>query len=173
MKRVCFLLTILGCALPLPVLAEESKAGLSQLDITLYPGQLFWLAICFPLFFLLMRFWILPIFEETQGNRQRVLDSDVEAAKSANEQAKQTMVRYEKALVGAREMAQATVNDIVAASSKEAADQREIQRVDLSNRISAAEKKIASAHATAMNDIKNLVDDLAKVIVEKTAGLKV
>lgn len=154
-------------ASPFPAFAEEGKGSLSQLDLTLYPGQLFWIAVCFPLFFVLVRFLVLPSVEQTQGNRQRVLESDVSAAKAAGEETQKVVAAYEKALTEAREKSQAMVEDIVTKAAKEASAKQEALQKDLNARIKATEDKIADAKKAAMREVQDVVQDVAKAIVLK------
>lgn len=174
MKKVCILSMLGGVvsSLPLPVLAEEAKT-LPQLDANLYPGQLFWLVICFPLLYVLMHFFVVPRMQRAQGNRQTVLKADLDAAEAASEQAKAMQTHYEKALAEARFKAHATVNEITLVAAKEATAQMEAQQKALNKRVAEAEGKIDAMRESALKDAKNAAADLAGVIIEKIAGLKV
>jgi F-type H+-transporting ATPase subunit b len=174
MKKVCILSLLVGSvlSLPLPVLAEEAKT-LPQLDANLYPGQLFWLAICFPLLYVLMHFFVVPRMQRAQANRQNVLKADLDAAEKASEQARAMQTSYEKALAEARAKAHATVNEIAIAAEKEATAQMETQQKDLNKRVAEAESKIDAQREAALKDAKNSAADLAGIIIEKIAGLKI
>lgn len=142
--------------MPLPVWAaehaEEGKAGLPQLDVTLYPGLLFWLVVLFFLFFLFMNAVGVPGVRATQAKRASVLGADLSAARAASEEAKKIVAEYEADLAKARHEAQATVNDILAAAAKEAETMGHKLQKELAHRLEVAEENIAAAHQRAMED---------------------
>lgn len=152
----------------LPALAEEgAKKGLPQLDASFYPDLLFWLVICFPLLFIVMRAWLVPAFQETQGNRRQILDTDLYAAKQASETAEQTRQEFEKNLAAARDEADKTVEGILADARKEAEQRNAALQKDLMVRVEAAEKKIATMKAETLKDAPRMADELARDIVNK------
>ena len=172
MKRFGIGLAVWGSvlALSLPVVAEEGKSPLPQLDANLYPGQLFWLAIAFPLFFLLMRFLAVPLVQRTQGDRRQVLGADLQAAETDNEQARIMQEAYEKALLEARTTAKATVSSMAEAAAHEDIERRTAQQHELSRRIAEAEARLAEVRETALKDAKKAAGDLATAMVEKLLG---
>ena len=151
---------------------EAAKAGLPQLDATLFPAQIFWLVISFALLYVLMAYVAIPGVRRTQGKRHDTLSSDLAAAQAANEGAKEMMAQYEKALADARAKAQATVGDMAAAAAKVAAERQAVQQRELSARLTEAEGKITAARVEAIRNIEAASHDLANVIVEKVSGMK-
>ena len=158
----------------MPAFAEgaEAKAGLPQLDISLFPAQLFWLAITFVTLYVLMAFVALPGVKRTQDRRHEKLSGDLAAAQAANDAAKAMIAQYEKALTEARATAQATVSQNVAAAAKVAAERGAAQQQELSQRLKQAEEKISAARDEAIKSIGGSAQELAAAIVEKVSGLK-
>jgi len=157
-----------------PLAAAESgkSGGLPQLDVSFFPGQLFWLALTFGILYLLMTYVALPGVRRTQDNRQGTIASELAAAKAANEQAKAMIAQYEKALADARSNAQTTVNEIKLVAAKESAERQAVQEKELSKRMHEAEAKIAAARDAAIGDVRKTAADLSTVIVERMSGLK-
>lgn len=170
------ILSVFGSSLallPLPVLAEEAKkGGLPQLDAGLYAGELFWLAVFFPLLYVLMRWVIVPMAQATKDNRQGLLKGDLEAATEASEQAKRMQANYEKALTDARAKARETVAAITASASQEAATQQTKQRQELESRLKETEDRMTALREKALREVSGAARELADAIVEKLAGLK-
>ena len=164
--------TVAAPVVAAPEVHEVAKTGLPQLDPSLYPSQVFWLIISFAVLYLLMSRVALPAVQKTQANRHRVVQTDLDAATKASEQAKAMQATYEKALVDARAQAQVTIGDIAAAAAKESAAQQATKQQELNQRITAAEAKIAAAGQAAMKDVQVAAHDLASVIVEKISGLR-
>lgn len=173
MKRFGFLSVFAGWMLlaPASVWAEEAKT-LPQLEASLYPEQLFWLTLCFPLLYVLMRWLAVPAVQRVQNARHEVLRADLDAAAEASEAAKVLQARYEKALADARAKAQATVNEIVASAMEEAAARQAGQQEALEKRVAEAEEKIAAMRDSAFREVQSAAVDLAGAVVEKLTGLK-
>lgn len=160
-------------ALPLMAAeADEAKAGLPQLDTSLFPEQLVWLAVSFSVLYLLMRFVALPRVQDTQDKRKDVIVTDLSAAEKANEAAKAIIAHYEKTLADARVSARASVIEALAASDRNDAAQQAAQHQELTKRLREADAKITAARDAAINETRANAADLAQAIVEKILGVK-
>lgn len=177
-KNPAFLTLLLSGAatlLALPALAEEGahKAGLPQLDIALFPEQLFWLAVSFALLYGLMKFVALPGVERTQGNRRAIIADELTIAKKANAEARAMGAESDKALAAARAKAQETISAIKAETSQKAAEQQTAQSQRFAKDLHAAEATIAAARDKALKEVEATAHDLGAAIVEQVSGLKV
>jgi F-type H+-transporting ATPase subunit b len=177
-KSSTFLSLLLSGAtatMSLPALAEEgaAKAGLPQLDVSRFPEQLFWLAISFTALYVAMRYVALPGVQRVQDKRKGVIELELAAARTANDQAKAMAVQSEKALAAARSKAHATINDIKTQTANVAADQQAAQSKTLHQKLREAEAGIAVTRDNAFKEIEKSAKDLAAVIVETVSGLKV
>lgn len=160
-------------ALPLWAAEAGEEAGLPQLDTSLFPEQLFWLAVSFAILYALMAFVALPGVKRTQDNRHHVISSELSAATAANEAAREMVAKYEGALAEARTKAQATVSEIAAQAAKESAARQAAQQQELNKRLQDAEASIKSVRDAALKDIKGIAAELAHGIVERVTGMKV
>ena len=115
----------------------------------------------------MMKFVALPGVEKTQDKRKQVLDTELNAARSANEQAKTMGHEADKALADARAKAAATIGDIKAEAAKLAAEQQAAQSKQLNARLRDAEASIAKARDAALKDVDATASDLAAAIVER------
>lgn len=149
---------------------EAGGAALPQLDATLYPGMLFWAALTFFLFFLVMRFFALPAMQDIQGRRKTVIDVDLAAARVANEDAKMIMAANETALEEARVKAQKTVNDIMHAAAAESAEQREKQNRELAHRLQVAQDNLIAEKMTALEEAPRFINDVVQALVAKVVS---
>jgi F-type H+-transporting ATPase subunit b len=150
-----------------PAWAEEGHSSLPQLDPSFYPGELFWLFVCFPLFFLMMQLWAVPKFQRTQENRQQILEGDLSAARKASDGAKKMMAEGEKTLANARAEVRKSVEGIIAVANEKAADQRAKQEKDIAVRMAEANAKIDAARQAALKDVPAQVADLVSTITAK------
>jgi F-type H+-transporting ATPase subunit b len=154
----------LGCAASTSAFAEEG--GLPQLDATLFPEQIFWLAVSFAVLYGLMSWVALPRVDKTQATRTRVIADEIQAARIANEQAKDTMLASEKSLAAARAKAQASVTEMLAAVAQETAQKQLLQERELQRELHRAEQEVAVEHEVAMKAVHKAVPELAATIIE-------
>lgn len=155
----------------LPVMAQEHHEGgkkmLPQLDVSLYPGLLFWLIFSFLALFIVMTLIGLPGIQKTLAKRKKAMDSDLKAARKASEEAEAVVKAYEASLHQARAQAQETVNGIVAEAAAEASRKREAQDQEIKHRLIVAQENIAKAKETAMQEVKPFINDIVQDIVKK------
>ena len=173
MKRVGIQFTALAslAMYSMPVWAEEAhgggKAALPQLDAALYPGLLFWLAICFFAFFIVVAAYGAPGIRKTQAHRKSLVSADLNAAKASSDESQKVMETCEAALADARAQAQKTVANIIQAAEAEATEEREKQAQELSHRFVVAEENISAARVAAMKEVPHLVPALVQDIMNK------
>jgi F-type H+-transporting ATPase subunit b len=148
------------------------KEGLPQFDPAWFPEQMFWLVISFAILYLCMAFVALPRVSKTQGNRKRVIASEIEQARAANNDAKASVAAVEKSLSEARAKAQARVGEMLAEVTEEANDHRAAQEKELSRKLHTAEEDIAVTRAKAMDAVRASASDIAAAVVEKVLGFK-
>jgi F-type H+-transporting ATPase subunit b len=179
-KLQAVLLAALAVVLPALLLSPMAQAaeeghgggGLPQLDPSYWPSQIFWFLLSFGLLYLLVSRVVLPPLSGTLEKRQSLIDTDLAEAGRLAESAKATRAAYEDALAKARNEANATVNAIVAAAGQEAAAQQATQHAALKARLTEAETKIRAARTHAMGEVQQAARDLAHIVVDKAAGIK-
>ncbi|MDR3423782.1 MAG: ATPase [Alphaproteobacteria bacterium] len=170
-----FAAAVLPFALPsLPAWAEEAGAGgqggLPQFDVSQYPAEIFWLVVTFALLYLLMAGVALPRVARTQESRKKIIASEIEAARAANDAAIATVATVEKSLGEARAKAQASVSAMIAEVNEESTARQAEQERALSRSLHSAEAEIAVMREAALKEIRGCVADLAAAVVGKILG---
>lgn len=155
-----------------PAMAEEAahEGGpktLPQIDVSLYPGVIFWSVVTFAVFFVLMKKIAIPSVQGTLVRRRSVLDADLNAAHKASEEAQAVIKAHEESLYEARRKAQETVGAIVAQATQEAAEEHEKQNQELHHRMVVAQENLATAKQDAMRETQHFVNDLVQEVVAK------
>lgn len=130
--------------------------GLPQMNASLFPGLLFWLAVTFALFFIMMKAFGVPAVEDVKARRKEIIDTDLSTARDASDQAQDIMEANESALAEARHRAQTTVNDIILAANNEATEQREKQQHEFAERFQVAEDKLNKMRKAALDETPKL-----------------
>jgi F-type H+-transporting ATPase subunit b len=171
MKKLPVSLFAMAALYALPAAAEEG--GLPQFDVTLFPEQLFWLAVSFTVLYCVMKFVALPGVETAQSKRRGIIEGELETARKANEQAREMGHEADKALAIARAKAQDTITTIKADASKLASEQQAVQSKELGQKLREAEAAIAKTRDAALKEIDGAAAELAAAIVDNVAGGRV
>jgi F-type H+-transporting ATPase subunit b len=153
------------------VCAAESGDSLPQLDVTYFPGQLFWLAVCFGLLYLLMAFVALPAVQRTQDKRKETIAADLQAARLANDQARSIIADVDTSLANARIKARATLDAMKLETSNHAAETLATQQRELTRQLHDAEARIVTARVAALKAIEAKAQDISTAIVERVTGM--
>jgi F-type H+-transporting ATPase subunit b len=82
--------------------APEPHAGLPQMDVGTFPGQVFWLVLTFGLLFLVLWRVTLPMIAGAIGNRRNQIEGDLKSAENMRQNAATALTAYESALTQAR-----------------------------------------------------------------------
>ncbi len=146
---------------------------LPQLNMTLFPGQLFWLAVCFGLLYLLMRYVALPRVQNAQDKRKKTIAAELAAAQVENHEARSVMAQYEKALADARAKARAVIEAIHLETENNRVQALDRQQRVLLRQLHDAEIGIVTARTAALGEIQGMATDLSAIIVERLSGIKV
>ena len=154
-------------ALMLPSSVRAEDGGLPQFDTSLFPEQLFWLAITFVVLYLLMAFVALPRVTQTKQGRRQFISSEIDKARIASDEAKLATEQVEKLLKAARDAAHTSARDMMVEVGELTASRQAAQDKELLQRLQGAEAAIAGARDAALTTVRGSATELAAVIVEK------
>lgn len=150
---------------------EEASGGLPQMDVSRFPGQLFWLTITFILTYLLMKHVALPGVEKTLETREKRISADIGGSKAKNEAAKHLMTEYEARLSKARSDAQNATRLVTDESAKKAADALNVQTAKVNADIKAADSRILAEKTKAIAALDKEVVSVVAALVKSVAGI--
>jgi F-type H+-transporting ATPase subunit b len=97
---------------------EQSAPGLPQLDPTYFASQLFWLAICGLILYVVMARFALPRIANLQTSRDTFVQDHLHQAAQLRSQAETAKISYELALREAESKAKTLLTDTAADLSK-------------------------------------------------------
>src|SRR3954463_1908804 len=141
--------------------APAEHAGLPQMDVATFPGQLFWLAITFGLLFLVLWRTTLPMISGAIGARRNRIEGDLGAAESSRKDATNALANYESALAAARSRALQLADETKKRTVAEV-DQLKGQADSTAQASMAdAEKRIAGERAKAVTGVRAAAADAA------------
>ncbi|MDK9722818.1 MAG: F0F1 ATP synthase subunit B' [Rhodospirillales bacterium] len=141
-----------------------------QLNIAMFPTQLFWLAVCFVALYLLVNYVIVPRVGTVLDERQKRIDDNLERAGTLKAEAEQAIAVYEKALAEARTKAQETLREKAAAMQAEAESRTRALSEKLSADIKAGEAKVLAAREAAIEGVRSLAAEVAGDLAARLTG---
>jgi len=143
-----------------------------QLDPSVWPSQLFWLAITFIALYLVIWRIALPRISDVLEARQRKLDDDLKKATTLKEEAETILAEYEKM----RADAQASAHGVLQKAQAEMKAEAERQHAETSTRLARqteeAEARIAEARSAALSSLEGTVVEVVAAATEKLIGVK-
>ena len=144
-----------------------------QLDISVFPTQLFWLALIFIALYLILWKVALPRVTEVRESRQVRIESDLEKAEALKAEAEAALADYEKTVAEATAEAQNSVREAARKMAEDAENQRNALAARLADQLAEAEKRIAGERARAINEIGEIAGDLTKATTSRLIGSEI
>ncbi|MGD1878005.1 MAG: F0F1 ATP synthase subunit B' [Kiloniellaceae bacterium] len=143
-----------------------------QLDPSVWPTQLFWLAITFGALYLIIWRIALPRIADVLEARQRKLDDDLKKATALKEEAETILAEYEKMRADAQASAHAVLQKAQNEMKAEAERQSHEVAAKLSQQTEEAEARIATAKSAALASLEGTVNEVVAAATEKLIGVK-
>ncbi len=140
-------------------------------DKQTFPSQLFWLAICFVLLYLITARLVQPRVAGIIDSRKNRISGDLAEASRLKGESEQAIAAYEKALADARTRAQTIAGEARDRLQAEADRNRKSLEEQLNGRLADAEKQIASTKSAAMANVRGIATEAAAAIVTRLTGV--
>lgn len=148
----------------------EHSGGFPPFDPSYFASHIFWLIVCFGLFYFFMARVVVPRIGSIIETRRDRIASDLDQAARMKQEADAAVSAYEKELAEARSRA----NTIAQAASDEAKAKANAERnaaeASLDKKLAGAEKRIAEIRDRAMQDVGEIAEETAAEIVRELIG---
>ena len=144
-----------------------------QLDLTKFPPQLIWLALCFVALYVILAWVAIPRIGAVIEDRQRRIDSDLEKAAELKAEAEKAMAAYEKSMTEARTGARDLMRKAAEAIAKESEERQKALGDKLAQQIKAGEERIAATKRQALAEIETVAAGLARDVAAKLADISI
>jgi F-type H+-transporting ATPase subunit b len=142
-----------------------------QLDPTMFPTQLFWLAVVFVVLLILMTRIGLPRVRAVIDTRAAKIDGDLGAAADARSRSEALLAEYQKSLAAARAEAQATVRGMAETMAKDQAHREHELMAQLTVEARAAEARIVAAKHAAIANVRQIAVEAAQAASARLVGV--
>ncbi|MBT5107205.1 MAG: F0F1 ATP synthase subunit B' [Rhodospirillaceae bacterium] len=141
-----------------------------QLDPSVFPTQLFWLALTFIPLYLILWKAALPRVTSVREARRARIDADLEKASALKAESEAALADYEKTMADATARAQATIRESAQKAADAAAAQREALAQKLAEQTADAERRIGEEKDRALASIGDIANDLTQAASARLIG---
>lgn len=148
----------------------EHGGGFPPFNPTHFASQLFWLALTFGALYFLMSRVTLPRIGRILEERHDRIARDLEEASQRRAESEAAQAAYEKALVEARNKANAIAGEARNRLSAEAETNRKSLEASLAAKLEEAERRIGATKTEAMSHVRGIAVDTANTIVSSLVG---
>ena len=148
----------------------HASSGLPQLDVSTWPGQLFWLAVTFTALFMMLWKIVLPrIRNAIEERRDRIAD-DLDTAAGLRQKAADSAAEYERLLSDARTKAHGLALGNRAEVEKAMAAEAANADLEIAKRQDAAEQRIADMRTKALAEVSSIAVEATRAIIVQLTG---
>ena len=174
-RLVCStILSLLASVLASPAFAaaeaHAEKEGLPQLNVSTFPGQIFWLAVTFLLLYWLLRTKALPRVTEILETRQSRIAADLDRATRLREEAEASLLRYQQVVHEAQTKAGTTLRETRERLMADAASRQHEVDAQLGQKIEEADRRIAEAKSKALAELNDVAIQAAQDATQRLIG---
>lgn len=167
-------LSMIGIVATTPVFAAgDSGGGLPQLDFSTWPTQIFWLVVSFALAYVLMKRLVTPRIASVLEERHSRLESDMQMARQATDDAENLRQSFEKTISDARSEASEKTRESLAAAQADADKKNNAAAKKIAARVEKAEARISEARDEALKELGDVATQSAIDAAATLAGIKI
>lgn len=153
--------------------ALAAEGGMPQLDVSTYPGQIFWMGLTFAFLYLFFSFWVLPRLSAIVDGRAARVAADLAEASRLTALAEETRQAYEQALGAAhREAADLLIETERSLRAQSLQAMSEMQQ-RIGQDLAVAERRIAKAAQESRDEVERLIAESVVFSAEMLADVRV
>ncbi|HJR56712.1 MAG TPA: hypothetical protein VJ798_09050 [Rhizomicrobium sp.] len=149
---------------------HQASAGFPPFDTTTFPSQLFWLAVFFTILFVMLWKVSGPRIKNAIAERRTAINSAIEAATKAREEADAASAAYEVALKSARAKSQGLAEETRQGINTEIAKAKADAEAQAASAMAAADARIDASRNAAKGHVADAARDAAIAIVARLTG---
>jgi F-type H+-transporting ATPase subunit b len=152
--------------------ANDTKAGLPQLDLNTYPSLMFWAVTSLIVGYFLMRYLVTPNIQSIINLRETNIQNDLVKAKASNQESekiKQTIINHQKEI---KLRSQKLINEALSVSKLAIEKTEEDISKKVNSKISRAELNIQEIQKKTISEIISNADEIIIEIVKKFTNIK-
>ena len=154
------------------VYANDTKAGLPQLDLSTYPSLMFWAVISLIVGYFLMSFIVTPNIKSILNLRETNIQNNLVKAKASNQENEKIKKDIADHQIEIKLRSQKLINEALY-NSKLTIEKTENETTKkINSQMSKSEKSIKELEVKTVSDIIKNADDIIIEIVKKFTNIK-
>ncbi|WLT09070.1 F0F1 ATP synthase subunit B [Bartonella apihabitans] len=153
--------------------AQHAGRVFPPFDFSYYELHIFWLIICFGLFYIFISRVIVPRIGGTIEIRRDRIASDHDKAERMNMERESAIASYERELSEARSRAIAIAQSSADEIRNKVDEERKKSEAELDKKLAESEERIKKIRNNAMGNVNKIAETTAAEIVEELIGKKV
>lgn len=150
--------------------AADQGGAFPPFDASSFPSQLFWLTICFGLFYLIMSRVVAPRISGILEVRRDRISHDLAEAQRLKEEADAALAAYEQELAEANKKAHLIGAEARDNAKSDADAKRAEQEAKLVEQMAKAEEKISAIKKKALGEVDKIASDTVSEIIRELIG---
>ena len=152
--------------------ADESKAGLPQLDFNTYPSLVFWSVVSLIIGYILMKYLVTPNIKSILNNRETNIQNDLVKAKTSSQETEKIKENIINSQTELRSRSQLIVNQALSESKQNIEKKEKDMNLKLNEKVVKAEKQIMETQKLVVKEIISNAEELTAKVIQNLTDLK-
>ena len=152
--------------------ADESKAGLPQLDFNTYPSLVFWSVVSLIIGYILMKYLVTPNIKSILNNRETNIQNDLVKAKTSSQESDKIKENIINSQTELKSRSQSIVNQALYEAKKDIEKKEKDINQKLNEKVVKAEKQIMETQELVIKEVISNAEKLTAKVIQNLTDLK-
>ena len=152
--------------------ANESKAGLPQLDFNTYPSLVFWSVVSLIIGYILMKYLVTPNIKSILNNRETNIQNDLVKAKTSSQETEKIKENIINSQTELKSRSQLIVNQALSETKQNIEKKEKDINQKLNEKVIKAEKQIMETQKLVIKEVISNAEELTAKVIQNLTDLK-
>ena len=152
--------------------ADESKAGLPQLDFNTYPSLVFWSVVSLIIGYILMKYLVTPNIKSILNNRETNIQNDLVKAKTSSQETEKIKENIINSQIELKSRSQLIVNQALSETKQNIEKKEKDINQQLNEKVIKAEKQIMETQKLVIKEVISNAEELTAKVIQNLTDLK-
>ena len=152
--------------------ADESKAGLPQLDFNTYPSLIFWSVVSLIIGYILMKYLVTPNIKSILNNRETNIQNDLVKAKTSSQETEKIKENIINSQTELKTRSQLIVNQALSETKQNIEKKEKDINQKLNEKVVQAEKQIMETQKLVIKEVISNAEELTAKVIQNLTDLK-
>ena len=152
--------------------ANESKAGLPQLDFNTYPSLIFWSVVSLIIGYILMKYLVTPNIKSILNNRETNIQNDLVKAKTSSQETDKIKENIINSQTELKSRSQLIVNQAISETKQNIEKKEKDINKKLNEKVIKAEKQIMETQKLVIKEVISNAEELTAKVIQNLTDLK-